>query len=326
MDPTLITKIAAAGALGVSIFCVYKVYDLLKNEQARDQPRSIFIRTIYVSMGFAILMTLLSLGIEVVRNRMSTPVNDLADKLQAIADQDYYAVDRNGNPAAITFRYQGKAYVLGKALPERYFENNALNLKTEDSDKYPVVRENLGKETVFGYLSQTELTTKLRNLFEEASGQSLGAEELLSLGLLYAPASVSNVVSAPRQINSTLANRYLVDLISQTDENSADLRERAIKLLIQPQLMSKLKPEQYEKLIAALQSGVRGAPYDKYELAQVYLSRSWQTWNQDKRTADVEKHKELLREYVRYYEANRWIQDTTRYKREYDWYQANKSI
>jgi hypothetical protein len=70
VDPTIITKIAAAGAMGVSIFCILKVYDLLKNEQKKDFPRSNFLKTIYVSMGFAVIMTLLSLVIELVRNHM----------------------------------------------------------------------------------------------------------------------------------------------------------------------------------------------------------------------------------------------------------------
>ena len=73
MDLDFLTKILAAGAMGVSIFCIFKVYNLLSTEQERDEPRPVFIKSIYAFMGFAVLMTLLSLSIEYVRHQM---VND----------------------------------------------------------------------------------------------------------------------------------------------------------------------------------------------------------------------------------------------------------
>ena len=71
LDLDFLTKILAAGAMGVSIFCIFKVYNLLSAEQERDEPRPVFIKSIYAFMGFAVLMTLLSLGIEYARHLMT---------------------------------------------------------------------------------------------------------------------------------------------------------------------------------------------------------------------------------------------------------------
>jgi len=70
MDLDFLTKILAAGAMGVSIFCIYKVYNLLSIEQERDEPRAIIINSIYKFMVFGGVMTVLSLGIEYVRHQM----------------------------------------------------------------------------------------------------------------------------------------------------------------------------------------------------------------------------------------------------------------
>jgi hypothetical protein len=107
-----IPQIAAAGAMGVSILCIFRVYNLLKNEQEKDQPRPVFLRSIYIFMGFGVLMTILSLGIEFSRHFMGDGGNQqevLTKKLVAIDSANYYSLDKNGNPASISVDVAGKA-------------------------------------------------------------------------------------------------------------------------------------------------------------------------------------------------------------------------
>ena len=318
MDPNIITKILAAGAMGVSIFCIFRVYDLLKKEQEKDDPRPVILKSIYIFMGFGIVMTLLSLGIEYARYNMNIGANllpgyenyqkdstDLAMALNDIMEKNYFSVNQNGNPEAVKLKYKNNAYVLSKTLSEGNFENNALSLKKAGPEKYLVIKNNNGKETIFGALSNAELngilTTNTDNVLKD--------NELLALGAFYSPLNTLKIAHEESKENSHEANEYLIRLLTLKDSNKA-LQGIAIKLLTQPESLSILDAKQYETLINALTvKAVRPSPWDKYELAQVYLSRSWKSWNTADKKSDIKKYKTLLAEYVKAYDDQNWISE-----------------
>jgi len=339
MDPTFLTKILAAGAMGVSIFCIYKVYDLLKKEQKEKKPRPEFLKSIYIFMAFAILMTLLSLAIEFARSEMQADKNlceiyvqdslDLVEKLIAISENDYFSVNKNGNSEEIKLEYGGQKYVLSKAFPQNDFEKSELKLikRVKESDKHLVIKDNNGHEIVFGHISDADLKSITKGFFVDNDNKEFRAQKLMSLGILYIPNSTLKVVEGDlkKKKDRHLANKYLVDLISLKDHDRT-LQGLAIKLLTQPESMMLLDSSQYEKLISVLKLGeIRPTPWDKYELAQVYLSRSWKSWN-DNAVEDRIKSNDFLGEYVKYYEdkTNYWIRDTLIYPREYKWYKESK--
>ena len=335
MDPTYITKIIAAGAMGVSIFCVLRVYDLLKKEQSESSPRPVILKSIYIFMAFGIIMTLLSLGIEFIRhNYISDEENpcasyqkDLTDLVQDLHDitttREYFSVNKNGNPEAITLKYNNQDYVLSKAFPESVFENTPLVLKKTPTEKYIAVKDNNGKETVFGYINEANL----KSFFPASSIYNEDKPEgLFSLGVFYMPVSTLQVIKEDlkKRKNKYIANEKLIALIKLKNSDKA-LQEAALKLLTQPESMNALDSSQYKNLIAAYESGeIREAPWYKYELAQIYLSRSWKSWSSNK-GADIAKYKQFLKEYIDSYESQEWISgNPSVYHIEYNWYEAAK--
>lgn len=329
MDPNILTKILAAGAMGASIFCIWKVYDLLRNEQDKEEPRPIFIRTIYVAMGFAVIMTLLSLGIEVVRHNMGMEINSspvLDNALQRLSSATYYSLDQDGNPQSMSLSVGDSTLVLSQALPRDFFENNELTIKSLE-DRYLVQREHKGQITTAGHLrlSQIEELVDAPTPMPEPPA-SINPEALLSLGLAYSPLQAVNAVNISVSREETLAVGYLIQLLDNKYQNKPNLQKKAVRLLIQPPLMNALNQTQYDALISALESGnIRPAPYSYYELAQVYHSRAFQTRDREKRAADLSQYRDHLREYVQFYEETGWLQNTNEYPTEALWYQNAKN-
>jgi len=324
MDINLITKLAAAGAMGVSIFCIIKVYELLKAEQKKDNPRPTFLKSIYVSMAFAVLMTVLSLGIEIVRHNIDASDENIEDQISAIATNHYYSLNKNGNPEAIKLSYNNTTHTLSEALPDSCLKNCELKLEALSDNKHIAVKKTAQKTITFGYVSNAEIKTKALSFLPKR--KALSAPELWTLGMAYSPSNTSNVIKYRQNEDKALAVEYFSMLIQLDDKESNTNKEKAIKLLIQPELMSRLKPNQYTSLIKALKSGHRATPWDKYELAQVYLSRSWQTWNKDNSNTDFNNYQQLLADYRKYYENNSWIRDTVKYANEHKWYQESKPL
>lgn len=329
MDPTILTKILAAGAMGASIFCIFKVYGLLKNEQEREQPRPVFIKTIYVSMIFAVVMTLLSLGIEKVRHNMEQDKAadpDLSKTLNALAGQNFYSFNKDGNPKQMVIPYNDSNYVLGKAFPHDYFKRHPLVLKPEEDD-FVVQRENKGQVMSVGTVSALQLREAAKTITAggEEQDNSLSAEAVLNLGLAYAPNAPARALNLSHKEDESLANDYLIQLLDSSYADAPAAQKSAIQLLTQPELMRSLKQNQYKKLIEVLEQGsIRQAPYNIYELSQVYYSRAYQSWNTAGREADLKENRRLLNEYIRFYDATPWIQERSRYKSEYNWYKTAK--
>jgi hypothetical protein len=320
MDPSLITKIAAAGSMGVSIYCIMKVYKLLEIEQSKEKSRK-FKFSIYVSMIFAIFMTVLSLGIEYVRYKMNEPITQLKKEITKISQEQYYSVDQYGNPKEINITLDDQHYGLTQAFPKSMFKVNELKLRKGEEERFFAIMENIDGEIVFGYLSNTEIKSKADTLFVDLNNKALNAEQLWVLGLSYTPSNTMEPFQFNISRNKSLTNTYLIKLLSLDDSDNNSLKENAIKLLTQQDLMNKLDQTQYKVLIKALQSGIRETPWGLYELAQVYLSRSWQSWqNPIEKKEDQEQYEKLLNDYTRYYEKYKWIKDIEKYPLAHSWY------
>jgi hypothetical protein len=278
MDITLITKLVATGAMGVSIYCIVKVYDLLKLEQKEKTPRPTFIRTIYVSMSFAVLMTLLSLGIEIVRYNMDSNIIQLEKDLGKIEGESYFSVNSNGNPKEVNIAYKDRIYVLSRAFSKDHFKSNELKLKKTKDERYLAIKKNLDEEIILGFISNDHLKVETKNLFTNIIGKSLSENELWGLGIFYTPLEITKIIKSEEKEDKSLTNEYLIKLLSLNHDDNISKKEKAMRFLVQPPLMNKLSQNQYTVLINALQLGkIRETPWDKYELAQVYLSRAGQS-------------------------------------------------
>jgi hypothetical protein len=328
MDITLITKIVAAGAMGVSIFCIIKVYDLLKNEQKEKIPRQNFIRTIYVSMGFAVLMTLLSLGIEIIRDSMDAELNQLETDLNNIASENYYSLNRNGNPKEINLTYKNQSYILSKAFPKDNFEKRELKFKKADNGEYLVVNLINDEDVIYGFIPPQDIKENAIAVFSDIINTPLNDEELLGLGLYYTPSETKKLIETKTIENKYLAIEYLLKFLNlgDVDNNSTkENKQNAIKILVQPQLMNLLSEKEYTSLIDILNSGVRKSPYAKYELAQVHRSRSGHFGDTAEKSKDRNTEKQQLKDYITYYDEHPWIQDIKAYPTEFKWYQESKT-
>ena len=329
MDPNILTKLLTAGAMGASIFCIWKVYDLLQNEQDKDEPRPIFIRTIYVAMGFAVVMTLLSLGIEVARHKMGMDTGSngkLSAALGQIAQNRFYSLDKQGKPQAIILPIGDSILQLSQAFPSDFFKDNELIIKKLE-DKYLVQREHLGLLTTTGHLREEQFQGLFGNTPPPPpSNAPIPGEDILNLGLAYTPGSISNALKLAPSRDEALAVNYLIRLLDSSFQDKPNLQKKAVRLLTQPQLMQQLKQSQYDVLINVLESGeVRRSPYNAYELAQIYHSRAFQSWNRENRQADLDQYKAHLSEYIQYYEAHSWIRNAEDYPTEAAWYANAKS-
>lgn len=331
----MLTQILAAGAMGVSIFCILKVYDLLQKEQAKENPRPVFLRSIYVFMGFAVFMTLLSLGIEITRHSMKLTEDgqsNYAKELARVQGQAYFSLDKNGSPEPLEVEIDGKEYALAKAFPADFFKDTHLKLKRDENQKLLVVKDNNGKVITFGYFEQADINAFSSNTTAPPpptvmEDPILASEKLMATGLMYTPPSriltqVQQDVSR-KKADENIANKYLVEFVNN-QELDKKLQELAVKILIQPTQMNSMDTVQYEKLIAALSSdSPRKPPWRYYELAQVYLSRSIQ----QNSVADGEKYREALRDYVENYERQTWLSGKPDdYPVEYAWYLDAKKV
>ena len=299
MDPTMITKLVAAGAMGVSIYCVIKVLDLIKEEQKNPSPRPAFLRTIYVTMGFAILMTVLSLGIEVVRHNMDQEagkveesLNQFQSRLQHLDTMRYYSINSQGQPQTIKVEVAGEEYNISEPytadisrdlLKLDHFDGQFLAKRRVNSIDYPV-----------GYFNREELESSAKELFSDLLGGSLTPEELLNLATFYV--SDTLVISADQK-DIDKANKYLIDLLTLPDFNERKKRRQAVKLLVQPQALKRLDNDQHDILISELRDKSKKTslePYLYWELAQVYLSK----FKRFKDESDRESHYDYLERYV----------------------------
>lgn len=331
----MFTEILAAGAMGVSVFFAIKAYSLLKDEQAKEAPRPTMLRSIYVFMGFALLMTPMALGIEYARHSMNLDSANIdqsaiAENLKAIENKTFYSVDRNGNPEAIELSLSGTTYQLSVPFPENGFNSTRLTLKQEGR-KFLALKNNNGTEISYGYLSEQEVKRAYLAL-PDGTGTAnsnqdpvLSKEKLIATGLLYTPPTAlsSNILTTVnrKKANTGIANRFLIDFVSEKDRDK-DLQEQAVKILIQPSQMTALDPPQYDKLISALsENGPRNAPWRHYELAQVYLTRASQNASQE----DRNQYFSALCAYKKSYEGLRYLRNNREdYPNEYRWYEEAK--
>lgn len=345
MDVTLITKLTAAGAMGVSIYTIKKVYDLLKNEQKKEVPRPTFIKAIRISMIFAVVMTLLSLGIEYARTLIDPQIKDLESDFETIKNENYYSTDKNGNPKEIKLEFNGNNYNLSDPFPKERFKENELILK-ESKKRYIVINKNLNDSIIFGHIQNTEIKNKTEILFSnnkdkfftckklntlELSCENLKCLELncknvKNLGLYYTPNEFYNLIDHKIKPDINQAIKYLIKFINIEDIENDSQKENALKLLVQPKFLRKLNRANYKTIIKKLQfEKIRTSPYNLYELAQIYRNRAYETWNEDNKQNDLDNYKRYLIKYVEYYESNDWIRKSNRQK-ELKWYKDSKAI
>ncbi|MFT6000714.1 MAG: hypothetical protein ACI81P_003177 [Neolewinella sp.] len=332
----MITEIIAAGSMGISVFFVVKAHSLLKEEQAKENPRLSILRQITIFMGFAILMTPIALGIEFLRHQMDLDNQDqvgFAEELGELENKAYFSMDKNGNPDTINVKFEGVTYQLGTPYPERFFKDTHLKIKKGDGQKFLAVKENNSTDITYGYFDAADINSAATMPGAVAPGsvqvvdEVLEKEKLLATGIMYTP--YSGVLRDIQQklknkkANGKTANKYLSAFVGNPGY-SDELQEMAVKLLVQPEQMNDLKPTEYDQLISALSSDdIRGAPWRYYELAQVYLSLSTK---QDKE-ANLAKYKESLQAYVRDYDLKTWLNgNPSKYPLAYDWYQGARKV
>lgn len=330
MDINLITKIAAAGAMGVSIFCIIQVYNLMKKEQQRDQIRKNFIKIVNRFMVFAVVMTVLSLVIEVVRHQLGTEtvVDGLVEeRLQEISRQDYFSMTSSGTPIKIEFDYNDSTYTLSEPYPREAFKNVPLTLVKDEQapEQFLAAQQQGGRTFIMGNIK----TQQLRSAINDNKDKTTQVSELYTLGFYNTPASVRRqaIIKAP-QTDRDQANQYLTQLVAFRDNPQKSLSQRAIKILVQPDLLKSFTREQYDIVIDGLKTpGIGEAPWNSYELAQVYLTRSLQIWNKANQKVDREQYFNYLREYHDLYQRKTWIQNQNQYPREYAWFlEAKKEL
>lgn len=333
----MITEIIAAGAMGVSVFFCIKAHSLLKDEQAKDTPRPEILRSIYIFMGFALLMTPVALGIEYARHQMNldTVGNDqegFTETLASFQEEGYFGLNKDGNPEDIKVKFGGEEYVLANALPETELAGTRLQIRKLDDGKYRVFKINKEEQTAYGHFTAEDLRQALSDLLvvvdegpDEPTDELLESKKLMGTGLLYAPRSrvltdIQNEL-ATKSANPRITNRYLMDFASLADKEDP-LQNMALDLLIQPDQMRELDSLKYDKLIATLSiDGVRDLPHRYWELAQVYYSR----WAKYHREEDHAGHLNMLCKYVKSFDALRWIKEQPeKYKLEHGWYQEAK--
>lgn len=326
----MITEIIAAGAMGVSVFFCIKAHSLLKDEQAKDNPRPSILRSIYIFMGFALLMTPVALGIEYARHQMNLDNVDndqegLAKVLEDFAGEGHYAVDKNGNPEALELTFAGKNYQLAQPYPASKFGDTPLMLKPGENGRYLALRDNNGKEILYGYFPESNLKTSLAGLFPaqpppvEGPKKESEIESLYAAGLAYTPSNIRNQLRLQSITDFKKANARLVDFLGEQGFDDDGLRGGAVKLLMQPDMLVKLSEKGHNRLIELLSDNeVRTVPWRYYELAQVYLSRY--KLNGKTNPEDLEKHKELSRSYLQDFKDRNWTAET--HPGEYTYYRS----
>jgi len=323
----MFTEILAAGAMGVSVFFAIKAYSLLKDEQAKEAPRPTMLRSIYVFMGFALLMTPMALGIEYARHTMNMDSNGsdqavVADKLKGIENKTYYVLNKGGNVDSLEFEYAGVTYQLSDPFPTSGFESTHLKLKPNGQQQFLALKNNNGEEITYGYLNGADIKNAYATIASPimpAAQLPVGVDSALAAtGLMYLPeSSFKGDMEKEVRKSSQSANRFLIDFIN-TKTNEVALQKKALKILVQDDQMKDLTDAEYDKLINALsKNGVRKAPWRLYELAQVYLMRSPQRRSQD----DRNRYFSTMCAYKQSYEGFSYLKrDTAKYHLELKWY------
>ena len=310
MDAGLITKIASAGAMGVSIYCIYKVYNLLQKEQDRDEPRPVFIRTIYVSMGFAVLMTILSLGIEFVRDAIGyTPpasaatiltdeqIMEVKGQLKQIEKREVYAFNKKGNPTVLGIHLDCFDILLTDTVKNDLFDERKLSIGQTNEDQVVINSADLN----LGYLDRAEV---VKNISVDAT-KDLTPKEQLFLGLLHAKAKERNVVKSKMSVDYNRVKNKLFPLLELSGDDQK-VGKDALRVLIQKDLLDHLDYVQHETLLEKL-TQLHRSPYVYFEKAQVYLSRS-KIPNSATKSEDLKHYRENLKLYVDNFPAS-WFKN-----------------
>ncbi|MEM6770285.1 MAG: hypothetical protein AAF597_06875 [Bacteroidota bacterium] len=337
----MFTEIIAAGAMGVSVFFAIRAYSLLKEEQAKEAPRPTMLRSIYVFMGFALLMTPMALGIEYARHHMNLDNSDfdqqqVADALKKIENKTYYVLNRSGIPDSIELDYAGVTYQLGVPFPRTGFKGTHLKLKQEDQ-RFLAYKNNNEEGIIYGYLDENDLEAAYATIADPVAppptptpvetDEKLTKEKQMAMGLMYTPSSPvrSNILNliTKRRASTKTANRYLVDFVSAIGRDE-ELQEAAVKILIQPAQMTALDDGQYQKLIDVLsKDGPRTPPWRYYELAQVYQTRSWQKGSKE----DMDRYYSAMCAYKTSYLGLGFLSNNPeKYPLEKGWYDEAVSV
>ena len=319
--------------MGVSVFFSIKANSLLKEEQAKEDPRPTMLRSIYVFMGFALLMTPMALGIEYARHTMNMESNDIdqavvAKQLKDLEDKKYYSLDTSGMPQAINFEFAQTTYKLGTPYPTERFKDVRLDLEATGQQRFLALKKGVKKDIFFGYLNSGDIIkahATIAGPVLPSAPLPIGVDSALAAtGLMYLPESVlkGEMEREVRQSTQT-ANRFLVDFIN-TKTNEVALQKKALKVLVQDDQMALLTDAEYNKLIEALSTNdIRKAPWRLYELAQVYLTRSPEKKSQE----DRNRYFSAMCSYKQsYMGSTRLRKDTVKHHTELEWYREALSV
>lgn len=288
--------------MAFSAFFAIKAHSLLKDEQAKDQPRPAILNSITKFMVFALLMTPLALFVEYVRHHMNmdnigVSQAGFSEELEEIKGK-YYAFDKNGDPDSIKVKYAGVEHVLSKEFSTTAFRNNELKLKKDGAQQYVAVKNNNGdEEVIYGFFEEADLKDQLKGIFPAtpstpAKPSDFELKTFFAAGIAYSPANAAaaNVKLSPSETRAISQLWAYLD----SDGKDVDTREKAIKILVQPGLLSRLDSMSYVKLISLLKDGTTVEPTEaNYYLAQVYLSR-------------FRKNKELYPDGLMDYKKSSW--------------------
>lgn len=317
-DIEVIRLVVAAGAMGISLALVYGVYKMLKVEQEKEKPRQSILVAIYVFMVFALLMTPLAILIEHLREQSA--YTKLVEQLDNLSKNDNFTVNLNGDPSDPSFTVNDSTTILlSKKLPKGYFKENERKFELSECKDTIFVKTMAG--TYLGHCKIGDIEETIQ----------LGEIDALPEDFLYTSISRGNLSEAVEFTvaeDPELAIKYLLKILRDTS-NSKTLRRKACKGLSQEEICKELDLPDYELLIQFLNSGKREAPYNFYELAQVYYHRSRHSG--DKRTvaqkdSDRRQHIAHLKIYASSYEGSTTLKDTINHPIEWDWYEEALAV
>ena len=303
MDINVISQIAAAGAMGVSILCIYKVYELLKKEQERDSPRPKFMKGIYLSMFFALLMSAATLGIEVVLFNLKSNTNSLTNDLEAIGAMNLFIADANGNPKNIEITHKGAPIQLDDNQKKTNW-NISLKKDQQSPDRIKAILMHGQGERALGYISNPELIASKKEL-PSSHVDGLNTEDLYIIGRSYAGATIAQRHENINQnsINIYKAADHLLDIVERRTNPENKLWQKAsIKILVDPTVLEELSDEDCYRIITAYSKPeFPRNRYKDYDLAQVYYTLFKNSENRELGDSIYDLH---LRRLEAFYQKN----------------------
>ena len=256
------STILSAGAMGISLALIYYVYQLLKQEQAKEEPRKGILVAIYVFMVFALLMTPLAMLIE--SNKEDGKFNKLLTKLQNSSTSNKYIVDKMGDPESINLKISDSMTIsLAKTPGESMWESQKRSFKLSDDKEKLFISTSQG--TDLGYILIKDLESQVH-----ISDIRTDPDEMLYSGIKRGGVDDEVKFSLEKKVAKAIEVMFM---LLNDEANNRNIRKSAFLGLVQEDLLKELTVEQLDLLI---KQGplVRNVPYLYWDLAQAYDQRS----------------------------------------------------